>query len=299
MLALALIGLAAAIPGRAQATFTPMPLDEGFGPMDLTPPSTSADQIVARFAAKESEFRAALENYTYSRSVREQTIDDDGKVDGEFYEATDISFDASGRRVERVTKAPANTLVRISMSPADFADIEQRLPFVLTREDLPLYDVTYIGKQKVDEIDCYVFDVKPKRIEKKRRYFQGKIWVDAQDYQIVVTNGKTVPDDTRKGHQDLSLPFTTYREQIDGKYWFPVYTKGDGVLHFSGGSGYLAEDVHLRLTIRYTGYRQFKSTVKIIYDGQEVKNDGTEKQQAPAPSDPSQSTAPVPQASPK
>ena len=100
------------------------------------------------------------------------------------------------------------------MSPADFQDIEQRLPFVLTKEDVGQYDLTYLGKQKVDELDTYVFDVKPKVIEKNKRYFQCRIWVEQHDLQIVVTNGKNVPDDTRKGHEDLSPPFTTYREQI-------------------------------------------------------------------------------------
>ena len=90
----------------------------------------------------------------------------------------------------------------------------------------------------------------------------------------MVTNGKNVPDDTRKGHEDLSPPFVTYREQIDGKYWFPVYTKGDGILHFSGGSGYLSQDVHIREFVKYTDYKQFKSTVKITYDGQDISGNG-------------------------
>ena len=218
----------------AQVSYTPMPMDQGFGPLDVSQPTIPPDQIVAKFTAKESAFRQALNNYVYRRSVKVQTVDDDGKVDGEYYELTDVAFDSTGRRTEHVLQAPASTLERIMMSPADFADIQQRLPFVLTQEDVGQYDVTYVGKQKVDELDTYVFNVAPKVIEKKHRYFQGKIWVDAQDLQIVVTNGKNVPDDTRKGHEDLSPPFVTYREEIDGKYWFPVYTKGDGILHFLG-----------------------------------------------------------------
>ena len=88
--------------------------------------------------------------------------------------------------------------------------------------------------------------------------------------QIVITNGKNVPDDLRKGHEDLSTPFTTYREEVDGENWFPTYTKGDGVLHFSGGYGYLAQDVHVRQTVKYTDYKQFGSTTKIIYAGQDI-----------------------------
>jgi hypothetical protein len=121
--------------------------------------------------------------------------------------------------------------------------------------------------------------------------------VDATDFQIVVTDGKNVPDDTRKGHEDLSPPFVTYREEIDGKYWFPVYTKGDGILHFSGGSGYMSQDVHIREFVKYTDYRQFKSTVKITYAGQEVQGDGTNGQGAAGGSTPSGSGQ-TPQAAP-
>ncbi len=271
MVATALLAIVGAA-GLAQVSYSPMPLDQGFGPLDKSDPVIPADQLIAKFAAKESAFRQALNNYTYRRSVKVQTVDDDGKVDGEYYELTDIAFDSTGRRTEHVIQAPASTLERIMMSPADFADIQQRLPFVLTAEDIGQYNVTYAGKQKVDELDTYVFNVTPKEIVKNHRYFQGKIWVDAQDFQIVVTDGKNVPDDTRKGHEDLSPPFITYREETDGKYWFPVYTKGDGILHFSGGKGYMSQDVHIREFVKYSDYKQFKSTVKITYDGQDIGN---------------------------
>ena len=156
--------------------------------------------------------------------------------------------------------------------------------------DIPKYNVSYVGKQKVDDLDTYVFDVAPKVIEKNHRYFQGKIWVDARDFQIVVTDGKNVPDDLRKGHEDLSVPFTTYREEIDGKYWFPVYTRGDGILHFSAGSGYVSQDVHVRQFVKYTDYKNFRSTVKVLYNGQEIGKD-TDSQPAqtqPTPQNPQQ-----------
>src|SRR5271156_3460301 len=272
--------------GFAQVSYTPMPLDQGFGPLDTSAPKTPAEQLISTFAAKESAFRQALNNYTYRRSVKVQTVDDDGKVDGEYYEVTDVSFDSTGRRTEHVVLAPQSTLERVMMSPADFADIQQRLPFVLTQEDIGQYNVTYAGKQKVDELDTYVFNVGPKEIVKNHRYFKGKIWVDSQDFQIVVTNGKNVPDDTRKGHEDLSPPFVTYREEIDGKYWFPVYTKGDGILHFSGGKGYLSQDVHMREFVKYTDYKQFKSTVKITYDGQNIGGQPGASGQPPASTPP-------------
>ncbi len=287
---LGLAALLAAGPGFAQVSYTPMPLDSGFGQLDLTPPSVPAQQIIDRFTAKESEFRVAMANYTYERSVRVDTIDDDTKkVDGEYYQVTNISADPDGRLYEHVVEAPESSLQRVMMSPADFQDIEHRLPFALTREDAGQYNITYVGKQPVDEVTTYVFDVKPKVLEKNKRYFQGRIWVDAQDYQIVVTDGKNVPDDTRKGHEDLSTPFITYRQQVDGKYWFPVYTKGDGVLHFAPGSGYLSQDVHMRELIKYTNYKHFGSSVKITFDGQEVGKDAPDAggKPAPAPAPPS------------
>jgi hypothetical protein len=105
--------------------------------------------------------------------------------------------------------------------------------------------------------------------------------VDATDLQIVVTNGRMVPDDTRKNHEDLHPPFMTWRQQVDGHFWFPIYTKGEGYLHFSGGYGYMAQDVHIRDTIKYSDYKRFGSTSKVFYGDQEVPNPGPPQNQQP------------------
>jgi hypothetical protein len=267
---LLLAGLALAAAAQEKDSFTPMALDAGFGRMDLSEPAIAPEEIIRQFAAKESEFQQALNHYTYRRIARVQTIDDDNRVDGEYYEVDDVIFDSTGKRTEKVVFAPTNTLQRIAMTPSDLQDIQHGYPFVLTAEEIGQYNVKYVGRQKVDEIDCYVFDVGPKVIEKKQRYLLGRIWVDATDLQIVVTNGRMVPDDTRKGNEDLHPPFMTWRQQVDGHYWFPVYTKGEGVLHFSSGHNYMAQDVHIRDTIKYTDYKQFGSTMKIIYEGKDI-----------------------------
>ena len=282
---IAVIGVAAlAMTAMAQDkdSFTPMPLDAGFGRMDLTPPSQPPEEIIKQFAAKESEFQDALNHYTYRRTARVQTLDDDNKVDGEWYEVDDVIFDPTGRRTEKAVYAPGNSLTRVQMSPSDLQDIQRGYPFVLTTEEIQAYNVKYIGRQKVDELDCYAFDVAPKTIEKNKRYFDGRIWIDATDLQIVVTNGRMVPDDTRRNHEDLHPPFMTWRQQVDGHYWFPVYTKGEGILHFSGGSGYMSEDVHIRDTVKYTDYKQFGSTTKIIYNGQDITKLGQQPGQQPS-----------------
>jgi hypothetical protein len=270
MAVLVAAGCALAAAAQNKDSFTPMALDAGFGAMDITAPTQAPEEIIRQFAAKESEFQQALNHYTYRRVARVQTIDDDNKVDGEYYEVDDVIFDPSGKRTEKVVFAPENTLQRVSMSPSDLQDIQHGYPFVLTAEVIGEYNVKYVGRQKVDEVDCFVFDVGPKTIEKKKRYLLGRIWVDATDLQIVVTNGRMVPDDTRKNNEDLHPPFMTWRQQVDGHYWFPVYTKGEGILHFAGGSGYMAQDVHMRDTIKYTDYKQFGSTVKILYEGQDI-----------------------------
>jgi hypothetical protein len=267
--------------GQEKDTFTPMPLDTGFGHIDLTPPTTPPEEIIKKFAAKESEFQDALNHYTYRRLARVQTVNDDtSKVDGEWYQVDDVVFDPAGKRTEKTVFAPESTLERVMMSPSDLQDIQKGYPFVLTAQEIGQYDLKYVGRQKVDEIDTYVFDVSPKQIVKGHRYLLGRIWVDSTELQIVVTNGRMVPDDTRRGSEDLHPPFMTWRAQVDGHYWFPVYTKGEGVLHFAGGHGYMSEDVHIRDIIKYTDYKRFGSTMKIV----SVDGDAPQNTQQPAKS---------------
>ena len=247
----------------------------GFGKLDPTPPSgISVDDIIKKFGAREAEFKQARDSYIFRQSVKVDIINDANKVDGEYQQITDITFNKEGRREEHVVFAPAasldNSATPVTMSPTDFDEIEHRLPFILTTDDLPKYEVDYVGRQKVDELDTYVFDAGPKTIAKNQHYFKGRVWVDQADLQIVLVNGTTVPQDTRPGHEDLQPPFTTYYEQVDGKYWFPTYTKAEGVLHFAPQDGSLGEDVHMRSVVKFTDYKQFHSTSRIIYDGQDI-----------------------------
>jgi hypothetical protein len=280
----------AASAGAAPASQTSSTDIAGFGPLDPAPPTgLTPEQIIAKFGEREAAFAQARQNYAFRQTVKVDTLaEDTGKIDGEYQQVTDITFNRDGRREEHVVFAPQNTLERVMMSPADFKDIEQRLPFVLTTEDLPQYDVKYLGRQKVDEIDTYVFSAGPKVLEKNKRYFQGKVWVDQQDLQIVLINGKSVPDDKRKGHEDLSPPYTTYYEQVDGKYWFPTYTKAEGNLHFSAQSGAMSQDVHIRTIVKYTDYKQFRAKSRIIYNGEELPP----AQTPAAPASPQQSPSP-------
>jgi hypothetical protein len=220
------------------------------------PPPMPVDQIIQKFAEREEQFRKERDNYTYSQSVLIQELDDDGQPDGEYRMESDILFTPAGKRYEKVTYAPQLTLKRIILTQEDMDDIVHVQPFVLTTEELPKYDIKYVGREQIDEVATYVFDVEPKKMEKGQRYFQGRVWVEDRDLQIVKTFGKAVG--VKKKSDDSAFPrFETFRENIEGHYWFPTYTRADDTLHFK------AEDVHIRMAIRYANYKRFGVTIKI------------------------------------
>jgi hypothetical protein len=251
------------------------------GALDAAQPKgVTPDEIIQRFSAKEKEFKTALDQYGYRQSVKVQTIDGE-TPDGEYTQVFDVSFDDQGKKVKNVVFAPQSTLQRIMMTEQDIDDIENRLPFVLTSDEIGEYSILYVGQQQEDDLHCYVFDIAPKQIEGKKRYFQGRIWVDDKDFQIVKTYGKSVPDIRKKRDNENLFPkFTTYREQVvDGPYWFPVYTRADDTLHFSN------QDVKIREIVKYTNYKKFGSNSKITYDGKEVQKD---QEKAATPQQPQQ-----------
>ena len=229
----------------------------------LGPPSVPVEQIIKQFAAKEAEFKIERDNFTYTQTFIIQTLDDSNRVDGEYRTTSDIVFDERGKRVEKVTYAPTPTLERISLSQEDLSDLENLYPFVLTTDDIGKYNVKYVDHVQLDELTTYVFDVEPKALEKNQRYFQGRIWVDDKDFQIVKTFGKPVYAKSRSTENQAFPRFETFRENIEGKYWFPTYTRANEMLRFKGG-----DDVHIKLSVRYENYKRFGVTVRI---GEPVK----------------------------
>jgi hypothetical protein len=224
---------------------------------DLAP-----NEIIQKFAAKEAEFRKARENYTYTQSVKMEELDISGNVEGKWEIVSDIIFGPNKERQEKVTYAPMNTLRNLTLTPQDVQDLENVQPFVLTTEDIPKYDISYIGKEMLDEINCYKFSVRPKTMVKGQRYFEGDIWVDDHDMQIVKTFGKGVG--LLKKNEDNQFPrFETYREQIDGKYWFPTYTRANDTLHFRDSSQ------RIRMVVKYEKYKRFGADTSVTY-GDEV-----------------------------
>lgn len=254
--------------------------EEGNGQLNpAQPDKITTQQIIDKFAAREALFKEARNNYTFTQDITVQELDGNS-VTGEFRLVQDITYDDKGGRVENVKFAPQPSLRQIILTREDYEDFRNKLPFVLTSEDLPKYNLMYVGQQHVDEIDTYVFDAAPKTMEKGQRYFQGRLWVDNHDFQIVKTCGKTVPQTRADNHknknanENLSPQFVTYREQIDGQYWFPTYTRADEVLHFRNN------DVRVREVLKYSNYKRFGAKTTIIFKG-EVPEPTPEKKPKP------------------
>ena len=217
------------------------------------------DEVIQKFAAKEAAFSKAREMYTYRQTSRVLDLDEGGGTVGRWEEVVDIVFTGEGKRTERVQRAPVSTLKNFYLGPEDIQDLRDVQPFVLTTSELPNYYVRYLGQEAIDEIDCHVFAVKPKKMEAGKRYFAGQVWVDDRDLQIVKSYGRGVGV-VKKGEDKKFPKFETYREQIDGKFWFPTYTVANDTLQFDSG-----QNARIRETVRYEDYKQFKSTTTITF----------------------------------
>lgn len=236
-------------------------------------PAPDIDNVIKRFAAAESENRVARNNYTFTQDFDVMTVGEAGSITGRFHRVSDIVYDDRGNRVERITYFPASTLTELIISNEDMQDLAGVQPFALATEDLPKYEIAYTGKEKIDELNTYVFDVKPKRFVKGERYFQGRIWVDDQDLQIVKAAGQAVPevDDQKFPH------FESYRENIDGRYWFPTYIYADDVLQFKKGPA-----VHMRMVVKYSNYKKFSGRIRIGEDGEAAPDEQNKPARPPA-----------------
>ena len=221
------------------------------------PSDAEIKEIITKFSNKESDFAKARERYTYRQTVKMHELDDRGNITGRWEFVADVLFGPSGKRTEKIVRAPVPTL-KLIITPEDEADLRNVQPFVLTSKDIDKYDVKYMGREKLDEISCYTFSVRPKKLEHGARYFQGQVWVDDKDLQIVKSYGRGVG--YQKKSSDQQFPkFETYREQIDGKFWFPTYTIANDTLVFKDSSQ------RIRMSVKYEDYKYFGADVKVTF----------------------------------
>ena len=241
---------------------------------DLDP--AEVNRIIQKFSDNEHLFREALNVYAFNRYASMSTVGMGGQITGTYRRDSFMTFTDAGERFERIIFSPVSTLTELSVSPEDINNVGGIDPFAIEPKKIPEYNFTYLGKEKIDELDLYVFDVAPKvKPDPKKglaRYFQGRIWVDDADLMIVRSRGKAVPE----GKQRFPVVETT-RENVDGKYWFPAYSSSDDTLYFDNGMA-----VRLRFRVKYTDYRVGRSNVRILDDEPET----------PAPK-PSPSPSPV------
>lgn len=247
---LALTGAASLRPAFAQ-----QPKAASAPSSTATPPNI--DQIIRAFTAKETAFRQALNQYGFKRDAVVQTIGMGGQVTSEYRRVSFFTFDDNGNRYEKIVFFPIPTFQ--GMTPEDLEDLSGVNPFALEASKTDQYNYTYVGKERIDELDLYVFDVAPKvkpdPKKTKERFFQGRIWVDDKDLQIVKSRGKGVPETKINKFPIVE----TYREQVDGRYWFPTYSYADDELVFDNG-----QVMHIRLQVKYTDFKRGRADVRII-----------------------------------
>src|SRR5918992_5594109 len=216
-----------------------------------------AEKIIQAFTTKEAEFRRALNQYAFKRDALIQSIGMGGQVVGEYHRVSTFTFDDQGNRFEKISYFPMSTMSNVTAEDLD--DLGGVNPFALEPSKISRYNIKYVGKEKIDELNLYVFDISPKVIpdpkKTKERLFVGRVWVDDQDLQIVKTKGKGVPETKTNKFPIVE----TYREQIDGRFWFPTYSYADEELIFDNG-----QPLHIRMKVKYTNFEPARASVKII-----------------------------------
>jgi hypothetical protein len=219
-------------------------------PPPEAPPDLPVDQIIQRFSQKELEFAQAHRKYGFTKSLRLTEYGLDGKPSGEFGMSTQSVVASDGWVSQRVVDKPTSTLHYMDPEPPDM-DFISKLPFYpLVPSEIPKYNIKYLGREKVDEIDCYIFEAKPKMVDRAHPYFQGIVWVDTKYIEIVKTYGTFVTDLGSLHSQNLPFSnFETYRENVEGKYWFPDYSRSDEEVHIKD------HQVPVRLVIKWSDFK--------------------------------------------
>lgn len=235
------------------------------------------NKIIAAFTAKEIQFRQALNQYSFKRDAVIQSLGMGGQVIGEYHRVSSFTFDDQGARFEKISFFPMPSFGGVTNEDLD--DLGGINPFALEPSKIDRYIIKYSGKEKIDELNLYVFDISPKVVpdpkKTKERLFVGRVWVDDQELQIVKTKGKGVPETKINRFPVVE----TYREQFGGRFWFPTYSYADEELVFENGS-----TLHIRMQVRYSDFAPARADVRVVdvETGGELQNE-TGKPSAPKP----------------
>jgi hypothetical protein len=220
------------------------------------PVARTAESIVAAFVKSESQVREALNQHTFKREVVLQTIGPDGEVTGEYIRNSQFLFDNRGNRIEQVTYHPPSTIREMRITKEDIQDLAGAQLLGIDISETSKYKVTYAGEDRLDEKRVYILlvgpSVTPDPHHMNNRFFVGRVWIDADNFQILKVRGVVEP------HGKQRFPtFETWREPQTAKLYLPARTEADDVLHFP------KYDVNYRIRVRYYDYKQFASKLKI------------------------------------
>ena len=221
-------------------------------PQPEAPPDLPPAQIISAFTKKEDLYQAERPLYSYRRTIRIQEFGPDGKPAGEYNATYQGVRSSSGQLYEKALAAPESSLQYVQFEPDDAHAIGNVPAFPLTTDQLAKYNVKFLSSEKVDEIDCYIFEIHPKTLDRKHPLFDGIIWVDQKYLEVVKTYGKWITDlgPMRSGSLPFNM-FETYRENVDGKYWFPNYSRSEDVYKLQG------HEVPVRVTIKWSDFKLF------------------------------------------
>jgi hypothetical protein len=223
------------------------------GAADDPPPNLA--KLVAHH---ESETEAERNEYMYRQNVTIEELDAGGAARGVYKEVRDVIFSPKHERTEELVGKVENGLKQLIMTDEDFHDVREIQPLVLTEDRLWNYETRFRGEETMDDVDCWVLQVRPRQILAGRRFFDGMLWVDKKGYNIVRMDGHAVPEIRTTKSENLFPRFTTIRKPIDGSHWFPVYTYADDTLQFRNGPQ------RERLRISYSNYKRFRAESTFI-----------------------------------
>ena len=214
------------------------------------------DEVVASFLQAEAIVRESLNQFTFKREVVLQTVGPSGEITGEYIRHSQFIFDDRGSRLEQVTYHPPSTIREMRITREDIQDLAGAQLLGIDVTETAKYAVSFIGSDVLDSTPVFVLTVaprtKPDPHHMAERYFRGRLWIDAQTFQILKVRGTVEP----QGKQRFPI-FETFRTRVGDSLFLPTRTEADDVLRFPN------RNVNYRIRVRYYDYKLFASKLKI------------------------------------
>jgi hypothetical protein len=206
--------------------------------------------LLAAAAQKGKQLAEALRGYSYYAELTLQTVSPADVITGKYFRFSQLSYDRDGNRQERVFENTSTLPKEAHIGTNAAYNLIRVYQFTITPEALNQYEFNYVGREKIDELNTYVFDVKPKvkmpdPEKSAERFLKGRVWVDDQDLQVVKVAGQALPE--QGAHR--TPKFETYFQNYD-QYWFPAYTSADDEMRVGNRLS------RVIVKVRFTSYKK-------------------------------------------